>query len=45
MKTFLRLLGLARKLLPVLILLGKFILIVQQIVSGATNYRAVRIFA
>ena len=37
MKTFLRMLGLAYKLLPVLILLGKFILIVMQIVSGATN--------
>jgi hypothetical protein len=45
MKHFLRVLGLARKLLLVLILLGKFILIVQQIVGGATNYRAVSIFA
>lgn len=44
MKTFLRVLGLARTLLPVLILLGKFILIVKQIVSGATNYYAVHLF-
>lgn len=45
MKNFLRVLGLAHKLLPVLILLGKFILIVVQIVGGATNYRASRILA
>jgi hypothetical protein len=40
-----RLLGLARRLLYVMILLGKFVLIVQQIVSGATNYRANQVFA
>jgi hypothetical protein len=45
MKFFLRLLGLARKLLPVLILLGKLILIVKQIVSGATNYRGIYVLA
>jgi hypothetical protein len=44
MKTVVRLLGLARKLLTVLILLGKFVLIVMQIMSGATNYRAAHLF-
>jgi hypothetical protein len=44
MKTVMRLLGLARKLLTVLILLGKFVLIVMQIMSGATNYRAAHLF-
>jgi hypothetical protein len=40
MKTFRRLLGLARETLPVLILLAKFILTVMRIVGGATNYDA-----
>ena len=45
MKTVKRLLGLARNLLTVMILLGKFVLILMQIVSGATNYRNARILA
>jgi hypothetical protein len=45
MKTFLRLLGLAHKLLAVMILLCKFMLVVMQIVREATNYRVSGIFA
>jgi hypothetical protein len=45
MKTFRRLLGLARDLLPVLILLVRLIREVMKIVGGATNYRAAYVLA
>jgi hypothetical protein len=40
-----RMLGLAHRMLLVMILLGKFVLILEQIVSGATNYPHVRLLA
>lgn len=45
MMTTKRLLGLARDLMTVMILLAKFVLILMQIVGGATNYRATGVFA
>lgn len=40
-----RLLGLARDVLSLVYLVLKCVHVIQQVVSGATNYRAARVFA